>query len=823
MRFLAIIILFLAGNPCFAQSGYRIYGKITNDQLEPLPLATIQVKGLGPGVLSNEKGQYSIEVTNGVHEVAVTMVGYKPQLMRVPINQADYEQNFIMENDESLLEEVVVTRRYKDPAEALVRAVIGNKEKIMGAAGNYSVEAYTRAVQLDTSSRLSRAQRDTARFDSVQMRQMEQFNDMALAEVSSRIDHGSGNKIREERTGVSRRGDTRHLFYLTATDGNFDIYQNLIQVPALSPTPFLSPISYSGLVAYRFRTIHIERVRKHRHITIQIIPGRLTNATVEGEMVIDDSALSVLRSTLRFPKQHLAVFDFFQVSQKSEWIADTAWMVTQKRFDYGSSSTKGMVNSYTDVRYKNFELNKQFASNYFGNELSAATEQAYNRDSTFWMQHRNEPLTANELAFVKYKDSIHAYVTSEAYLDSVDGVLNRIRVKNILWAGQQRVNHRDGTRWSFPSLISLIQPFSYGGPRLQPYVQFNQYSPRTRKQYRVVALPSYGFLNKDLNGRLYFYHLYNPFTRAHFNINAGRDFSTIYAGDAWINQLKRSNYYLNTSVEGNWGREVFNGFNFLVGLEVAFRRSLKDYKTMEQVDEFWGDAITDNVAVPFEPYNATYGRVEFRYTPFQKYIREPKEKIILGSDYPTFFTSFRKGLPKLFGSNIDFDYWEVGMQQTLKLGVTGISSYTFRSGEFLNTKRLERVDYKFQRQGDPFLFLNPNMAFQALDSTFPVFKRFYEFHYLHEFNGALLSKIPLLNKLQLKEVAGGGFLLAPERNLRYFEAFTGIERAFKWPFNAQQKFKLGVYVTGAVSNKEINNLQFKVGLTTWDLISNTWR
>jgi hypothetical protein len=133
------------------------------------------------------------------------------------------------------------------------------------------------------------------------------------------------------------------------------------------------------------------------------------------------------------------------------------------------------------------------------------------------------------------------------------------------------------------------------------------------------------------------------------------------------------------------------------------------------------------------------------------------------------------------------------------------------------------IDYKWQRRGDPILFMNPHEAFQSLDSTFAVFKRFYQGHYMHEFNGALLNKIPLLKKLQLREVAGGGFLIAPERSLRYVEGFAGIERVFKWPFNPLSKFKLGVYVVGSAANKFNNPVQFKIGITSWDRRTNKWR
>jgi hypothetical protein len=162
------------------------------------------------------------------------------------------------------------------------------------------------------------------------------------------------------------------------------------------------------------------------------------------------------------------------------------------------------------------------------------------------------------------------------------------------------------------------------------------------------------------------------------------------------------------------------------------------------------------------------------------------------------------------------------MEQQLSFGLLGLMRYHVKTGRFINTKELQLIDYQFQRRGDPLLFLNPDDAFQALDSSFPLFKQFYQGHMVHEFNGALLNKVPLFKKLQLREVGGAGFLVAPERHLRYAEAFAGVERVFRWPFNPLTKFKLGVYVVGSVANQFRNPVQFKIGITSWDPRRNRW-
>jgi hypothetical protein len=79
-----------------------------------------------------------------------------------------------------------------------------------------------------------------------------------------------------------------------------------------------------------------------------------------------------------------------------------------------------------------------------------------------------------------------------------------------------------------------------------------------------------------------------------------------------------------------------------------------------------------------------------------------------------------------------------------------------------------------------------------------------------------------MKKLKILEVAGAGFLIAPERDLRYAEVFAGLEKVITWPSNPISKFKLGIYITASQANAFKNPIQFKIGLTTWDWRRNKW-
>ncbi|MEO8415351.1 MAG: DUF5686 and carboxypeptidase regulatory-like domain-containing protein [Ginsengibacter sp.] len=817
LRHYTLFILLIVSGSVGAQSR-KVYGKITNTKLEPVAFASVSVKGLKTGTITGEDGTYELLLDEGKYDLIISMIGYQSQVVTIIVGKSGSYQNIILENERSKdLSEVIIKGRNKDRAEEIIRNVIRNKDSIMTAAGAWSCRLYIKAVQEDSSRGKNKKTQAKNTFDSVN----EDLKKMAMTEIAIKYDYESPRRTKEERIGVSKGKKTDGLFYVSTTEGDFNFYNNLLKVPAVSDVPILSPVSYSGLLAYRFKTLEIKNDHGKKIYIIGVKPRQLSNATVEGQITIEDSTWVILHTQFSFPQYHLPEYDFFEVEQDYAFVNNKAWMITRQHFSYYSKAGKKKVSGNTTVTYKEFELNKTFDKKYFGVEVSATAQSAYERDSVFWQTTRTEPLSKKELRYIRYTDSVYTATHTKDYLDSMDRVINKITWKKALLFGQVFSDHEKERTWYIEPLTALYQPFQFGGTRI--YLSFRYEKIYTsRKSISLWNNLSYGIRNHDVNGSIHFNKLYNPFTRSYYSITLERNFDFIFQGDAWINMLKRSNIYLNNGIGIGHSFEVVNGLYLFTDFNMALRRSVSGYKTNSRVDSLFGDILKDNLAVYFEPYNAVYGQVRLEFTPRQRYIREPKEKIILGSRWPTFYTQWRKGIPGIINSKVDFDYLEIGMRQDIKLGLAGISHYAIRTGSFLSRHDLELVDYKFERRGDPILFLNPNEAFQALDSTFPVFNRFYEGHYVHEFNGAILNKIPLLKSLSLREVAGAGFLIAPERNLRYGEAFAGIERVFKWPFNPLSKFKIGVYVVGSAANQFKNPVQFKIGITTWDKIKNKW-
>lgn len=812
------LLIFCLSLGCFSQAQqYQVSGYVRNALLEPLPLASVQLKGSRTGAVADEKGFYQIELSEGSYELVVSMTGYQSRVIALVVSN-NLTQDIILETDAKDLSEIRVKGKIRDRSEEYIRQVIRHKDKILAASSRFSCEVYIRASQSAPPPLPRKKQKDSVTVADSSLLALKQ---MAMAEITIRYQQADEKRYKEERTGVSKRGNPESLFHLSLTEANLNLYQNLLRARTLSETPFISPISWSGLEAYRFKLLRTDWEKGRKVYTIGIRPRKLSNAVIAGVVLIADSSWTILESRFRLPSYHLPEYDEMEVIQKYSEPEPGISVLTSQQFLYYAKQKRGVLSGTTMVEYRNYDFDPEFPANYFGVEKGATSAEAYERDSSYWNQVRTVPLSKRELQYIRFADSVRRVQTSQPYLDSIDRETNSTSFKKIAFAGQTLYNRDKGRTWKFPAAVQLVELFQFGGARLGfPLWYDKQYGDR--KNLNLFTHLSYGFRNRDVNAIIRLRRMYNPFNRGFFQVELGRSFAYVFPGDAWINMISRSNLFLNNAISLQHGHELSNGL-FLTGkTEFALRRSVAGYKTNDRIDSLLGDIIENNQAVEFEPYNAFYASLRLAYTPAQPYIREPLEKIILPAKWPTFYVEWRKGIPGIGQSVVDFDYVEAGMQQEIRLGILGNSRYTVKTGSFLSQKDLRLVDYKFQRRGDPLFFMNPDEAFQSLDSSFPVFKRFYEGHYVHEFNGALINKIPLLRKLQLREVAGAGFLIAPERKLRYGELFAGIERVFQAPINPLIRFKLGFYISASAANQFSNPVQFKIGITTWDKIRNRW-
>ncbi len=152
--------------------------------------------------------------------------------------------------------------------------------------------------------------------------------------------------------------------------------------------------------------------------------------------------------------------------------------------------------------------------------------------------------------------------------------------------------------------------------------------------------------------------------------------------------------------------------------------------------------------------------------------------------YPSLTVNYRKN----FGAskaNLNSDLFTANLKQDISAGNYGDFSYNARGGLFLKKKDIAFMD-NLQANGNQLTFVTDNQldSFGLLDYyKFYTNDKYAEAHVAHNFKGAILGKIPLLNKLNFHLVGGAKVLLMTDKN-PYTEYAVGLGNIGfgKWRF-----------------------------------------
>jgi hypothetical protein len=826
-RFFIVILFLLNINQlATAQRYFTLSGYVKDSSGQAISSVSIRVRNDNLGTATDENGYFKIKLEEGYYEISITAIGYQDKSLNIPINK-DVNVKVILTETYSNLNEIQISSKRKDPSWGIIQNVIANRSKINEGLLNYKCSGYIKAsdILVVDSALLKKKEAKAKRMkfnqapniDSMEKaikKPNEAIPNMNFAEIDLTKFWGGPNKIKEERDGVRIIGDKYALYFLSVTDGEFDFYKNQIELGRLTDVKYVSPFSPGANIMYKFKFLGSYYIGKQKIYRIKIQPRKVGNALFSGETEIYDSLWIIKSATFSINPNHIPMYNSFDIRQDYQINKQGFVFLESQIFTYTKKAALGIREGKTTVRYSNYETNLELKPKFFGNELSSAIDSAYERDSEWWIKQRKDTLTLKEEIFTHYRDSLQEVMTSKSYLDSIDKIYNRLTLLKVIWSGQGHINREKKLRVEYAPLFSTIQPGSVGGFRTAYFVQVNK---KFENRQAITAIPfaSYGFLNNDLKGGIFINHLYNPIRRSRYYVYAAREFTMINNADAYINMFRRSNYFDQRRLQVGNSTELVNGLFLTAYVTYSDRKDITNYKFSPLGDEIFKN---NNEPVPFLSHKSAELKFIISYTPAQKYIREPKEKIILGSKYPTFTFVYNQGVKGLLGSDVDFNYVQASIVQTVNYGRIGIAKYNIGTGKFFNTKMLPLVDYKYQRRGDPFLFTSPLATFQLLPKTFPTFSWYLEAHYWHSFNGFLTSALPLLKKYNVNMSAGSSALWAFENNTQHIEIFYGVNKVFKL---LRQTFKIGLYYANGYSNSGYYQ-GLKFSIENYNLRDNSW-
>ena len=142
MQKITFLILILSCTVINAQ----IKGKVTDKNNNPLPYVSIFIQNTLVGTTTNDNGFYELPVAKkGEYTVNFQFLGYKTIKKKISVSQLPFTLNVKMSEKQELLNEVSIQTK-ENPANAIIRKAIANKNKNTQKSGTYTADFYSRGL-----------------------------------------------------------------------------------------------------------------------------------------------------------------------------------------------------------------------------------------------------------------------------------------------------------------------------------------------------------------------------------------------------------------------------------------------------------------------------------------------------------------------------------------------------------------------------------------------------------------------------------------------------------------------------------------------------
>ena len=696
-------------------------------------------------------------------------------------------RDIMMEPGDLLLDSVNISIGKRDPAYEIMKQVIDSKKEYIRQFESYVCETYLK-VSLETDTLPSRSQlktMTTSQLDSLYHTEDERPKLNFIESQSTTyfqypktyksIVHAYRDMAEQKNPGVQMKfGEdgmeidmapeveekNPYLFYLDVSDADFNFYRNLVEALDLGDRPFISPLNSSmWRVIYKYKLE--ETFMEDGRVTykIKVTPRNQDGPYFEGHLFIIDKTWAIKSVNLQIVPSTLSFFSYFQVIHQYELANNGRWTLAKEDYYYNVKDSRVRFYGNTIALHKNYQLDVQHPKNFFKNEVRRVEKGALEKDSAYWAINRPITLKAAEVEYIRTQDSIISYHNSPEFLRNQDSTYNRLKFWDFILNGVGFRDRPRGMEYFFDPLIAQPQFLGVGGYRHR----LGGNITKTWKRYTALHLRGqidYGFRNEDVKGMIQTGYTYWPRRFGRGYVKFGNVYSMITTFQSIQAIFSRSNF-IQKIFYGMGNRiEVVNGLYADLSFEFADRRSIEGIELAAWSDSLFGEL---NTPTSFQGEKKFLLDLELTWQPGQKYIMEPYRKVVRGSRWPTFTFRYKKAIPGIWGSIVEFDFMEATAKHEFRPGTLGISRWSLRAGKFFRPRYLGIADFKFFRGSTPYFFGNPLNDFQLLETTYAAENGFIQGNYLHDFGGALMDKIPFDQADPPANHRGGWHPLHPPR------------------------------------------------------------
>lgn len=737
-----IFLFSLVVLPGFAQLT-NISGKVTDALTnEPVPFASVIMKGMQAGTNTDMDGNFKIITANPSDSLYCTLIGYKTVALRIKKGQTQVI-NFALKATQSDLQEVEI-KAGENPANIIVRNIIKHKdENDPSRLETYQYEVYNKVeFDLTNISEKFKERKILKPFafiwDNIDSTETNSkpFLPFFISETLSDFYYRDTPTKKKEIIKASKISGLENASvtqFLGDMYQRINIYQNYIDI---FNKAFVSPISDLGLLYYRYYLLDSTFIDSQWCYKLKFKPRRPQELTFTGDFWVADTTWAVKKIQMRIAHDaNINWIDDMAVVQEYVYVDEKQWMQSKDMLviDFAAKEEgMGFIGRKT-TSYKKFVFNQPIRDEIFeGTENIVVVDDALNRTVDFWNEARHDSLNEREVKIYHLVDTIKTLPAFKSYVDII----------TLFFTGYKQFGKFEaGPYYTFFSFNDVEGArFRFGG----------RTSDKFSARLQLSGYLAYGTKDEEFKYGGGVKYMLDKKPRQFAGINYKND----------VQQLGQSD-------------NAFQDDNILTSL---FRRSPSNKLTMMEQQKAWYEiewipgfsnkiTLTHNDFIPLGTLDYSYFTNKERtavkntisstevsfYTRFlyrEKFVSGKTDRISIGSAYPTIQLNYTIGLKDFYNS--DFDYHKVTLKidDQIKFKPFGYTYYVLQGGKVWGT-----VPY-------PLLEVHPGNESYFYDYAAFNMMNYFEFvsdYYFsvfatHHFDGFFLDKIPLMRKLKWREL-----------------------------------------------------------------------
>lgn len=713
-----LIVIILTSISTYSQETLIVGQVFSSTDKSPIPNVNIYFKNTQIGTKTNDEGFFMIRTYDKVNSLVFSCIGYKTKDIKIKTGQSLGLQMELTEEN-TLLEEVFVIPG-ANPALDLMKKI-----RLMKAANDQSNQPNFYS---------DRTEQNLVLLGKLNQKTINKriFNQLISASVSENDTsliiplYMSENKVLYEKKQITELNKNTfntdkstekivvNLLGSLQTDLNF--YKNTISILGKS---IISPLSDMGNVYYKFYLADSVLHEKRKAYKIHFWSKNLKNLAFNGSMMIDSLTLALIQIDANLPPQanlnyihNLQFSQIFKLINSQFWSFNSEQMTLNMNYDLFSDSL-GMKPEVFIKRSLRINLNE--------NNIDSLTLFANSQYKTNTLNTQIK--TLNETPILKTAKWL-ADVILTGYMQI--GKLDIGKIQSII-----RTTEVEGLRVSLPIKTNehLWKNLSMGG-HIAYGTNNKQVHYSGQIQYKLPSvnrkLLSISYFN---DYRSSFYDENNFLARENPLVSEDEDITgTIIALRSANNLSRRKEFTSNFLIDWNSNIES----------NISFRNNeLSSSLTLP---------FTKN-GVSFDHFNQQSLTISTRFSNNEKVYDDYMQRIYIANTKPVFYAILEGGRYNIANEKANYGKIRTIVKQKLKFDF-GSMYYSVEGGLILG-----KVPY-------PLLIIPTGSATIAYSHNQFGMMKLYEFasdkylslHSEINLNGIVLNQIPLINRLNLREM-----------------------------------------------------------------------